>query len=101
MHSFHADQRKEDDECKADQKDPQFDIFSNHRRSDPFPINFILDKEAHFGFEKFAFRFFRNSHFVLRISGVTGLGYYNELFACRGNQSQLLFGNFGNSLGRF
>jgi hypothetical protein len=34
-------------------------------------------------------------------SGFSGSGYYNELFACRGNQPQLLFGDFGNPLGRF
>ena len=45
--------------------------------------------------------YFENLHFVLRISGITGLGYQDELFVCRRNQTQLLFGDFGDALGRF
>jgi hypothetical protein len=31
MHGFSTDHRKQNDECQADQKDTQFDVFSYHQ----------------------------------------------------------------------
>jgi hypothetical protein len=32
VHGFGSDHRKQEDECQADQKDTEFDVFSDHRK---------------------------------------------------------------------
>jgi hypothetical protein len=42
MYGFGPDHRKQGDECQANQKNPKFDVFSDHRRTSPVPIIVVV-----------------------------------------------------------